>query len=867
MSLFDNMIVVLNKCSISGSWRRSSLIFLLFLFFRTVLYSQGLLFKGNDCVIDERTSYEVFSEKKPKFKQFLALDFKIFFNKPSYGYILRIKSANRLYNLLYDGNDPTYHLLTLNEEGKNNLLSIKWDKREKKYEWNDLFLKFDLVHDSIVMRMNERAVTVGNVNLEDEIVPNICFGKYTYMIDVPSVSIKDLNIQGYNKSYFFPLNESFGKEVHDINKKKTGKVSNPHWLINDAYNWRLENKIHFDNVAGIAFNQNENEIYCFTADSFCIYNIEEKKYATFAYANKCPLALNLASCFLDSLHNRLYVYEVYDEQNYGTSNKSVTFLDLETLVWNYLPVFPIWLDQQLHHHAGYFDEERNRYVIFGGYGNQKYSNHFYELDLSTQTWSLINSGSKDRISPRYFSAIGLSDNKKDIYLFGGMGNELGLQSIGRLYYYDLFRIDKETSSVSKKWEISWSKEKMVPARNLVIEGDSVFYALCYPEHFTKSYLQLYQFSIKDGSHILLGDSIPIYSDKIKSKVHLYMSKVSMKMYAIVQSYKNEEQSDIALYSISCPLVSQDMLNQFESKHSNRSLFFYVGLFFFVIVVIVLLRQSVYRRKKANRVFVGSRDRLRESELTSISNADSPEMDKQKPNSVYLFGEFKIYSPKNKDISYLFSPKLKQILILILYYTDKGGISSQLMSMLLWPEKNEKQVKNIRNVTLNHLRKALNELNGINLVYENGLFRFIFTNDFYCDYILLRQLLNKGIAESVRVKKELLMILSKGKFLQNLDDESYDCLKAEVENLIEPVLRVDLKYFFDVEDYTKAFLCATLLFNIDPVDEEALFYALKSLIRLNMKEKAQNLYIKYITEYKKTTGNLYSTEFNEIIMER
>jgi hypothetical protein len=78
-----------------------------------------------------------------------------------------------------------------------------------------------------------------------------------------------------------------------------------------------------------------------------------------------------------------------------------------------------------------------------------------------------------------------------------MGNESGEQTVGRKYYYDLYKIDLTTKQISKLWEIPWERDNVVPVRGMVILNDSSFYTLCYPEHFSESLLKLYRFSLKD----------------------------------------------------------------------------------------------------------------------------------------------------------------------------------------------------------------------------------------------------------------------------------------------------------------------------------------------------------------------------------
>lgn len=94
-----------------------------------------------------------------------------------------------------------------------------------------------------------------------------------------------------------------------------------------------------------------------------------------------------------------------------------------------------------------------------------------------------------------------------------MGNESGDQVIGRRYFHDFYKVDLQEMRVQKLWDISEGQPNMVPAQDMVILNDSCFYVLRYPESVSNSFLHLYRFSVKDGSCHILGDSIPIYSDK------------------------------------------------------------------------------------------------------------------------------------------------------------------------------------------------------------------------------------------------------------------------------------------------------------------------------------------------------------------
>ena len=74
---------------------------LFLLFISLELSAQGLMFNGMENPIDERTSYDVFVTRKPKFNDVLRIEFSLSMYLPSdFGYVLRIKNNEdeRIFN-------------------------------------------------------------------------------------------------------------------------------------------------------------------------------------------------------------------------------------------------------------------------------------------------------------------------------------------------------------------------------------------------------------------------------------------------------------------------------------------------------------------------------------------------------------------------------------------------------------------------------------------------------------------------------------------------------------------------------------------------------------------------------------------------
>ena len=77
-----------------------------------------------------------------------------------------------------------------------------------------------------------------------------------------------------------------------------------------------------------------------------------------------------------------------------------------------------------------------------------------------------------------------------------MGNESGDQVIGRRYFHDLYKVDLQEMHVQKLWDISEGQPNVVPVQDMLIQNDSCFYVLRYPESVSNSFCVLYRFLIK-----------------------------------------------------------------------------------------------------------------------------------------------------------------------------------------------------------------------------------------------------------------------------------------------------------------------------------------------------------------------------------
>lgn len=188
-----------------------------------------------------------------------------------------------------------------------------------------------------------------------------------------------------------------------------------------------------------------------------------------------------------------------------------------------------------------------------------------------------------------------------------------------------------------------------------------------------------------------------------------------------------------------------------------------------------------------------------------------------PNSIFLFGGFAVYDAEGNDITTEFPERLRQLLLLILMGGEHGGVSSKHIHAMLWPDKDNEHAKNLCGTTMNKLRRALSNMEGVSIEYKDGYFMLKGHEPFFCDYLMFRTILKDKNPNP----NMLVSILSKGKFLHGESGPVFDKMKGDTEQQILPVIHNEMKRRLEMEEYANAILCADIIFNIDNMDEEAL----------------------------------------------
>ena len=830
-------------------------------------YSQGLLFQANDKEIKERTSLQIFQEGEiPCFTKNFQLSFELSirdFDTFGYVFLLKEDQGKTKYSFTYtylDGENSTFKF---NTDGKENHYSLNLRNDALAYQWIPVSFAFDLQQDVLTIRIGDNEKKITSLGLKDTFCPHLFFGRYDYILDMPTFAIRNLKLEGdRSHSYTFPLNENEGEEVHTSTGKVLGTVVNPVWLINGSYHWEKLFEYSFQTPSGITFEPDSQRLIIFSQDSLLTYNLLKRQPQKYSYSNKLPVKLQLATHFMNTTDGKLYVYEL---NNLPLGDATVAALDLNNREWKQTGVAA--LPVQLHHHDGFWDETTGKYLVFGGFGNKRFNNTFLEYDIEADRWDTL-SYSGDWIIPRYFSGMAVNKNREHVYVFGGMGNESGEQSVGRNYLHDLYLLDRKQQSVRRLWQNA-SDHRLVVARDMILTPDEKYiYALCYPEYLSDTYLRLYRLTVDDGTMKALADSIPIRSEEIMTNANLYYNSLTHEYYCTTTEFDKKGHTVIRTYVLSAPPVSLDEIRSYGSRSSLeiRWLWIMAG-----IGVLLLAGGVLFVRKKRGK----QRNAVLESSSVLMSPPVGREPDKSvqgketlakedfesslvRPNAVYLFGPFTVIDRNGRDITHLFSSRLRQVFIYILLHSTHNGVLSASLNEVFWPDKPDDKVKNLKGVTINQIRKNLAELDGVELVHDKGYFRLVFT-DCYCDYFRFRTLKN-----AEEVENELGILLMRGKFLDGMDAGMMDHFKQKVEEFLSSFLPLEIERLYQQHKYDAVIRFCNVLFRVDPVNELALAYGMHALNHTGSSQEAILQYSLFVREYRQMMNEEYSTSYAELM---
>ncbi|BDD08487.1 hypothetical protein FUAX_09190 [Fulvitalea axinellae] len=282
-------------------------------------------------------------------------------------------------------------------------------------------------------------------------------------------------------------------------------------------------------------------------------------------------------------------------------------------------------------------------------------------------------------------------------------------------------------------------------------------------------------------------------------------------------------------------------------------------FALMTLFVALIGAGIYYRKKKSAQQFSVPDVSRSPVTPTVSvPVRKPEPKKEEnPSQIQLFGRFKVKNNKSEDVTKRFSPKIRQLLILLLIH-ERDGVSTKKLTETLWPEYDIKSAKNTRGTNIQKLKKALADVDGAEVEYAHKLWRVRVNSPYMCDYKLVSDTFHDSRDNPQLAIERLPLLLEnleKGRLVPNLNAPWLD---HHIETLNDLVLDFCMRISDSLgpKETRLQRQLAEIIFLIDPVNEQALHLKIKALNAEGKHSLAKHAYERFEQEYE----DLYSEEF-------
>jgi two-component SAPR family response regulator len=275
------------------------------------------------------------------------------------------------------------------------------------------------------------------------------------------------------------------------------------------------------------------------------------------------------------------------------------------------------------------------------------------------------------------------------------------------------------------------------------------------------------------------------------------------------------------------------------------------------VFLLIVSYLYFRRRKAKAT---------QKQAKPVENLAKPAQHQEK---IHCFGGLKVINPEGAEVSQKFSPKIKQLFILILLNSVNGqkGISTSKLSGILWPGMSTQNAKNTRGTNIQNLKAALASCPGIKLVYREKLWFMELSENCYFDYgevdTQLKELEKSAGAPSEEGLHKLLDILSRGTLFPNMSESWLD---PYISKMSDRIIEMGMRLFETLDETQHAqqlFKLAEVVSLHDPLNEPALRKKLQLLTHQGKLSLAHTVYDHFAKVYQEMYQESYPNDFKSL----
>ena len=236
------------------------------------------------------------------------------------------------------------------------------------------------------------------------------------------------------------------------------------------------------------------------------------------------------------------------------------------------------------------------------------------------------------------------------------------------------------------------------------------------------------------------------------------------------------------------------------------------------------------------------------------------------NKILLFGEFKAINLQGDDVTKLFTPKIKELFLFTLIYTLRNGIGANVTDINenLWNGLPPNKVANNRSVTLNKLRKILQQFDGIEIVSNTKSLQVVAGEPFFCDYIDAFKLCQTPKGLSNQQLSLFFNLVKRGRFLKGTTWEWLDEVRGFTGNQVMDNLLKLASIYKKENSLNEIEKIAKRILDYDDLSEEAIYFQVWALQKANNSHLAKFNFESFCKKYEDNFGEPYDLSFSAFV---
>lgn len=443
---------------------------------------------------------------------------------------------------------------------------------------------------------------------------------------------------------------------------------------------------------------------------------------------------------------------------------------------------------------------------------------------------------------------------------------------------------KSRSALKPNFSITaWIKPNELGANNCILgkgkdfvlkihQGELTFTVQGVKDYYSvKTPIPLNQWSFISLVHTGSENFISFYlNGKLTEKIRLLTPYVDSDYTMLIGSNLWEEyfvgyMSEIKIWDRE--LNEEEIRSEYTSGDASKqpiATSWYLGL------VIVLGVSGFYLSRRFFRKDRNEIDRKPSSVKSQVDEPRSVAAIDDNREQVCCFGGLKVIGADRKDVSKKFSPKIKQLFVLILLNSVGGrkGIGSKELSDCLWPGMSPQNAKNIRGTNIQNLKALLAPCSGIKIVFQDKLWLLEIADGCFVDYAFVETRLNETDTTDVDMLAnqlpELLSILKKGTLFQNMNESWID---QYIDRMSNRIIEYGLNLFrlLSAEKHEALLLEVAEVISInDPLNEPALRKKISILTRQGKLSLAHSVFDNFAKLYFELYQEKYPGDFKSLV---